>query len=37
MTELETAIRKELDKDNVTFAELARIEGFKGDFRDHLP
>jgi hypothetical protein len=36
-TELETAIRKELRKNHVTFAELARIEGFEGDFQIRLP
>ena len=31
MTGLETAIRNVLKRDNVTFAELSRIEGFNGN------
>jgi len=30
MTNLETAIRAELKRDHVSFAELSRIEGFRG-------
>jgi hypothetical protein len=32
MTELETAIREMLKRDNVSFVELSRIEGFRGRF-----
>jgi hypothetical protein len=31
MTQLEIDIRQTLEKDNVTFAELSRIDGFRGD------